>query len=229
MGLDIYVMPLWRFKVGDFLTPTEAALGVRSKLVVGNQIVERTGRFTRADEARARREVQALRRVAELANQVPVQWDDEGSVVYAQQSEGIEPLRAYARWLDLREQLPSFDSPPEGNYYRHPAMGLRPTRPLSCPHLVEHDCYSGYYLPCEFDQLVRVEPYEVYGRRFRRSVGSGPRLRRELDFIGQHLPAPDGYTWQEGDPLAPVKAVLCQMRQVAELSCRHGLPIIFWG
>ncbi len=24
MGLDVYVMPLWRFKVGDFRSPIEA-------------------------------------------------------------------------------------------------------------------------------------------------------------------------------------------------------------
>ena len=32
-----------------------------------------------------------------------------------------------------------------------------------------------------------------------------------------------------GDPLVAVKAAYLQLRRAAELSCRHGLPIIFWG
>jgi len=46
MGLDIYVMPLWRFKVGDFLTPVEAPLGVTSRIVTLDGTLERGGRGT---------------------------------------------------------------------------------------------------------------------------------------------------------------------------------------
>jgi hypothetical protein len=32
MGLDVFVMPLGKFKVGDFTSPIEWALGIRPKL-----------------------------------------------------------------------------------------------------------------------------------------------------------------------------------------------------
>ena len=37
MSLDVYVMPLWRFKVDDFVTPIETALGQKPIVIAGEE------------------------------------------------------------------------------------------------------------------------------------------------------------------------------------------------
>lgn len=229
MGLDIYVMPLWRFKAGDFRSPIEAATGVRPKIATVDGIEEVPVSIGWLDRWRARRQVAAVRRAVESVNQTRLRWDDEGGVAYSAQSGGMEALRAYARWLDCVDQMPEFTPPPEGDYYKHPVMELEIERP-SCPHLVGHDCHNGYFLPCEFARLVEVEPYLIFGHwPASRSVGSSVRLRRELDSVQERLGVAEGHDDPPDGPLAAVKTAYLQLRKAAELSCRHGLPIIFWG
>lgn len=229
MGLDIYVMPLWRFKAGDFRSPIEAATGIRPKIVTADGIEERPASVGLLDRWRAKRQVVAVRKAVEAVNKARFRWEDEGGVVYSEQSGGMEALRAYARWLDCLDRMPEFDPPHEGDYYKHPALGLEVER-QSCPHLVGHDCYNGYYLPCDFERLAEVEPYMIFGCwPASRSVGSSVRLLKELDFVQRHLRVPEGYDYPQDDPLVAVKAAYLQLREVAELSCRHALPIIFWG
>jgi hypothetical protein len=146
-------------------------------------------------------------------------------VVYAEQSRGFESLRAYAKWLDCREELSEFGPAPDNNYYEHPVWKVKGGTP-SNPHLVAHDCFCGYYLPCDFDQMAMVEPYMIFGRwPASRSVGSTPRLLRALDRLRPEL----GDEYPPDDPLLPVKAAFRQLQQVAELSVEYALPIIFWG
>jgi hypothetical protein len=229
MGLDVYVMPLWRFKVGDFRSPIEVATGIRPKIVTADGIEERPARIGWLARWRARRQVAAIRKAVESANGIRIRWVDEGGVVYAEQSRGFEALRAFAKWLDCRDQFTEFGPPPQGDYYKHPVMAAEVSR-LSCPHLVEHDCYNGYYLPCEFERVTQVEPYLIFGEwPASKSVGSTPRLLRELDLVQAQLQVPDGYDYPADDPLVEVKAAYLQLREVAQLSCQHGLPIIFWG
>jgi hypothetical protein len=229
MGLDLYVMPLWRFKAGDFRTPSEVALKIRPKLASPDGIAPGPappGMFARW---RARREVATIRRAVERANHTRVRWNDDGDVVYSSWSRGMEALRAYAMWLDCRRQLPEFGPAPGGDYYRHPALSLG-VEPRSCPHVVEHDCFNGYYLPSEFPRITHVEPYKMLGEwPTAQSVGSSVRLREELNLVQERLQVPEGYDFPQDDPLIAVKAAYLQMRKIAELSCRHGLPIIFWG
>jgi hypothetical protein len=229
MAVDIYVMPLWRFKAGNFISPVEKVIGIRPKVVTAEGILTfspATGWF---DRWRARRQVAAIRKAVQAVNRVPVQWTDEGPVVYSQRvGWNLGSLRAFAAWLDHRLQLPTFEPAADGNDYAHPVMGLGIESP-SCPHLVEHDCYSGYYLPCDFERVVQVEPYEMHTWSFTRSVGSSLRLRRELGYIGEHLQVTDDYEYRSDDLLGRVKLGFLQMREAAELSCRHQLPIIVWG
>ena len=229
MALDLYVMPLWRFKVGDLLSPIEAAIGVRPKIVTADGVEERPASVNWFGRWRARREVSAIRRAVEAVNRTPIRWKDEGGVVYSEQSGGMGALKAYARWLDCQGLVPEFATAPEGDYYKHPVMSLEIER-LSCPHLTEHDCYNGYYLPCDFERLAQVEPYKIFGHwPATRSVGSSIRLLRELDYVQERLRVPEGYDYPQDDPFVAVKAAYIQLREVADLSCRHGLPIIFWG
>ena len=229
MGLDVYVMPLWRYKVGDFRSPIETSTGIRPKIVTADGIDDRPARVGWLQRLRARREVAAIRKAVKAANGNSIHWTDEGAVVYARQSWGLEALKAYARWLDCRDEFPRFESPPEGDYYKHPVLFTQVARP-SCPHLTGHDLYNGYFLPCEFERLVDVEPYMIFGRwPASRTVGSTPRLLRELDTVQAELRVPARYEYRADDPLAAVKAAYLQLREVAELSCRHSLPVIFWG
>jgi hypothetical protein len=229
VSLDIYVMPLWRFKVGDFCSPIETATGMRPTIVTTSGSVNtpaKTGWFSRL---KAKRQVGVIRKAVEKANAARIQWNDDGGVVYGEQSQGMEPLRAFAKWLDCREQFPVFVEPPERDYFKHPIWSVE-VDGLSCSHLVNHDCFSGYYLPCAFDKLVKVEPYMIFGTwPAARSVGSTPRLLRELDFVQSELRVPDGYDYPEDDLLLAVKTAYLQLREVAAASSLSGLPVIFWG
>lgn len=230
MALDIYVMPLWRFKAGDFASPVERAIGLSPKIATPDGIEERPVRVGWLDRWPAKREVRAIRRAVERANEVPIRWRDEGEVVYAEQSRGMEPLRAYAMWLDHRDRLPEFEPPPEGNFANHPALAQESDRPLTYPHLVGHDCFSGYFFPCDFPRITEVEPYLILGTwPASRYVGSSERLRRELTAIAGHLPAPSGEPTPDDSPLIAVRTAFRQLRNVVELSCRYELPIVFWG
>src|SRR5436190_967696 len=167
MALDVYVMPLWRFKAGDFEAPIEQNLRLEPSVVsvdgVEKPFRRRTGGLARwLHRSRARREVRAVRKAVEAANRVKVRWKDEGPVAYSHQSPGMEALRAYARWLDCRDRFPTFDAPPERDYYKHPVMNVQLANP-TCAHLIGHSCFNGYYLPADFEQVAEVEPYLVFG------------------------------------------------------------------
>jgi len=229
MALDIYVMPLWRFKAGDFSSPIEAAIGIAPRVVTPDGVEDAAPRVGWLGRWRARREVEAARKAVEAANKVPVRWRDEGDVALGEQSGGMEPLRAYAVWLDHRDLLPEFESPPDGDYTRHPALGLDIDRPFTCPHLVGHDCFSGYFLPCDFERLVQVEPHLIMGHwPASKTVGSGVRLRRELATIAAQL-RPDAEDGPPDGPLRRVRFAFRQLHKAVEVSMLRGLPIIFWG
>jgi hypothetical protein len=229
MALDVYVMPLSRYKDGDFRSPIEAVTAIRPKIVTGDGIVERLTPVSWFRRFKARRQVAAVRKAVERVNHTRVRWADDGGVVYAEQSGGFESLRVYAKWLDCRDRFPEFQRPPDGNYYNHPVFALEGIQ-LSTPHLVRHDCYCGYFLPCDFVQMVEVEPYLIFNRwPAKRWVGSASRLQRELALVQAELKVPDQYDYPQDDPLVAVKAAYLQLWKVAELSCQHRLPIIFWG
>jgi hypothetical protein len=229
MGLNVYVMPLWRFKAGDIRSPIESAIGLRPKILTADGVYKWPALGGWLERRRASQQVKAIRSAVEAANGNRIRWADDGEVVYSAPSHGFEPLRAYAKWLDCRDRVPKFEPPPEGDYYKHPAMTAEVSR-LSCPHLVQHDLYNGYYLPCEFERMVDVEPYMIFGKwPASRPVGSAPRLLRELEVVQAKLRVPGGYDYPKDDSLLQVKRAYLQLCEVAELSCRHRLPVIFWG
>ena len=234
MALDVYVMPIWRFKVGDVDTPIEEGLDLEPITITVDGASRPSDRRPGPEgswphRTAAKWEVQAIRSAVEAANRVEARWNDDGPVVYSRQSLGFEGLRAYARWLDCRDRFPTFDEPPENDYYRHPLMKERIPTP-TCPHLVGHSCFSGYYLPVDFENIIEVEPYLILGyHRTHKHVGSSVRLLRELDIVQSELQTPAGYLREANDPLWFVKLGYQQLREVAELSCQHGLPIVFHG
>ena len=231
MGLDVHVMPIWKFKAGDFASPLER-LGMVPVILRPDGMTQRDphsrpGFITRW---RAKRSTQRLKREIEVEIGHPVHWNEEGDVAYTEQAHGFEPLRAFAKWLDYRDVFSTFEAPPEDNYYKHPVMSDKLSRPLTYPHLVDHNCYGGYYLPAEMERVVYVEPFVAWGKFvFKNSVGSSNRLLKELQQLSGVLGVDDQYDWEEGDPLVEVKMAIAQLYKVAKISCEQNLPVIFDG
>lgn len=238
MSLDVYVMPLWRFKAGLVTTTAQRLLGVQGLVLSPGGVqtpppsVEPGSYEERMMRRRAEGDVRKIIEAVERNNGVRVAWKDEGDIVYQRQAHGsFAGLRAYARWVDLRDRLGDFARPPRGDYYSHPALVQEHTdRPMGFPHLVQHDLHSGYYLPCEFEKVTYTDPFTGYGSvTFQRAVGSSLRLLVELEKLNEHLQVPDEYRGEPDDHLASVKAAWVQLREMACLSCDRDLPIVFWG
>lgn len=231
MGLDVYVMPIWKFKAGDFASPLEA-LGVAPAIVRPDGISqrERDARPSLFTRWKAKRATRRLRGEIEAEVGHAVHWNDKGNVEYTRQAHGFESLRAFAKWLDCRDLFPTFDPPPENDFYKHPVMSDKLVRPLTYPQIVNHSCHSGYYIPAEVERVVYVEPFTSWGNFvFKHSVGSCHRLLAELERLAQMLDTDEHYEWVEGDPLAQVKARFAQLFEVAKVSRQKDLPIIFYG
>ena len=228
MSVEIYVMPLWRFKAGDTRTAVEIATGIKPKIVDGNgDIVDGPppGWWPRW---KARREVASLCRKVGRVNGTRIWWPDEGGQAYVGQSVGMESLRAFARWLDLRDQFQTFDAPPKQDFYKHPVMKIQGK--WSYPHLVEHCCYNGYFLPCDFATSTQVEPYLIFGHfPANRNVASSVRLQNELGRIRSEFEALTSSMPSLEPHLERVGEALAQLEEVARISSEHRLPIIFWG
>lgn len=231
MGCDVYVMPIWKFKAGDFASPLEA-LGIMPVIVMPDGMAqpERGARSSVIARWKAKRATRRLRREIEAEIGHPVRWNDEGNVACTRQAHGFESLRAFAKWLDYRDMFPTFDPPPENNYYKHPVMSNKLARPLTYPQIVHHSCHNGYFVPAEVERVVYVEPFTSWGRFvFKRSVGSSHRLLAELERLGQALGVDEHYEWSEGDSLAEVKSAFAQLQGIAKISRQVDLPIVFHG
>ena len=232
MSLDVYVMPLWRFKAGHLSTGTSRILGERSAISALSRIFRWGDSKIGATESGAKAEVRALCAQINKDTGTQPEWPDEGSTLFAEQaSYGFEALRAFAKWLDLRDTYPIFEDPPDGNFYMHPVFQHHadPAN-LRFGHLVEHCCYNGYFLPCAMDRVYQVEPYEAWGRSFTRSVGSSLKLADQLSRLGQELVMPySPLQTVSAHSSAMVRAGFDTLYQVAALSVQHRLPVILWS
>jgi len=232
MALSIYVMPIWKYKADDYSSRIDEfakSLGMKAKTVRADGTIAISSRPGLWRRLQAKRETRRLRSAVAAELGRPIKWNDEGPVVHSTQGHFLEAVRAYAKWLDFQDLLPTFDPPPEGDYYKHPAMTVGVVRTLTYPQLVQHSCYSGYFLPTEFDRVVHVEPFTIANHwTFHRSVGSAPRLLAELMQLGELLGI-DGEWPKADDPLHWVKGALIQLLETAKLSRDHRLPIIFCG
>lgn len=229
MGLDVYVMPLWKFKAGDFASPIEEALGVAPKYASTDGLYERPASISWWARFKARREAVSIRREASRQLGTALRWNDEGQVVFSCQWPNFDAIRAYAAWLDRRDVVPEFTPPPNHNYSEHPIHEVE-SSVESYPQLLRNSFHTGYLFPCEFDGVVQVDPFKIFNHWDAwHTAGSAPRLLRELDGIQESLRAPDEEEFDEHDPLSPVKQDYRQLRDVLLQSARHGLPIIFWG
>jgi hypothetical protein len=237
MSLDVFVMPIWRFKAGLFETAVEQMFRDSSgktevRIVTPEGVVARKHRWNTLRSFRARWRTRRLIKEAERQLGMRLTWMDDGPIVCSQQASwGFEGLRVYAKWLDFRDEFPSFESPPDRNFYEHPVYKLKTgDRELTFGHLVRHCCYNGYLVPCEFEQVLYLEPHQVYHWTFHNSFGSTVAISRELRQLEAFIrsretgekPVPDE-AWNY------IQAGFDSLNLLAQKSLEHKLPIIFYG
>lgn len=231
MALDVYVMPMWRFKAGDLTTGVQRQFAGKTTLVSPLGFLRLPNFKALLARRSAVRQVRAVVKEAEQSLGVRLRWRDEGEVVFSEQAWwGFEALRAYAKWLDLKDQLPAFEDPPENNFYKHPALKCEaPGRQFRFSQIIDHSCYSGYYVPCHFDRVVYVDSYQVFGRfTFQRSFGSSYTLHDQLGRLEPEMPQDDDPVISESSRRA-IAAGFKTLKDLCGHSLSHKLPIVFWG
>src|SRR5262245_29757091 len=116
MALDVFVMPLWRFKAGDFTSPIEQKLGIKPTVISLSappppsrplflRICAWLGLFE-FHEAPSGEELKALSidRVDNLKSELArltgkrVDWNDDGPIAYSNQFHQPIILRVLAAW-----------------------------------------------------------------------------------------------------------------------------------
>lgn len=98
MVLDVYVMPLIKFKRGEYTTGAERLAGKKAIIMTPTGPVYQR----KQAETTARREVEGIQQAVRRANPgLQITWRDEGDVVFAEQVWWtFMGLKAYARWVD---------------------------------------------------------------------------------------------------------------------------------
>lgn len=177
------------------------------------------------------------------------EWSEEESDEYDESKVGIRVgsytllhyLRRYATYLDIN------NAPPE------PCKECEPTqdqllldiydgkKSTSFPHLIDHSDCNGYYIPCDFETPLWVDPLD-YGVEQDEdlveflSVGSSTKLLQELLEINKHLgvdlnkTVTDIYEYAEdieGTDYEVEKWCLCILYKMCLTSAKLKLPIIF--
>lgn len=233
MAVDVYVMPLWRYKAGDFQTTVERVFG-------GTTIIAtRSGAFVRRVSPagwfrrwRARREVAHLVRTASDAVGGDIGWPDEGDIIYSNQFRSGPTVLGYLWWRDRRDLFgdyrPISDRDPDAGTF----WSAAPDRKLSLPHLAGNNYWDELFLPADFPNLVEVEPRQCGGGATEtKTACSTTRALAELEVVVRELELPRNYdaTNETDDPLVGVRLAFDHLRHILEASHQHRLPVIFWG
>lgn len=182
---------MWRFKAGNVETAAHRVMRSKAHIFTPMGLLSPfrfKGFFARRKAQKAVREIVTE---AESKLKKPLHWEDHGDVVFSEQASwGFQALQAYAKWLDLQDLIPSFQDPPDGNFYKHAAITMdKGSREFRFSHITEHCLYSGYFVPCRFDHVVHVEPFESWGGRvFHHSFGSAFTLAAQLALLEPQLP-----------------------------------------
>jgi hypothetical protein len=212
MALEVYVMPLARYLVGDF----EPA-----PLPEGEERYERPREDVSPEEAAVR--VSAMQDAMSDSLGRPVRWVDEGDVEFAQciDVRVLHGLRSLAaaheyprRFLFLRLAFRLLDDPRD-----HPSLRkIYDGENTAFAHLMRHSDNRGFWFPVDYG-----EPAESNEPQWWR-IGSAQGLRRELEELGPLLAQlPDG----------PDRNVLEEGRvffmRAAGASIERQLPMIIEG
>lgn len=219
MGLDVHVMPLWKFWAGDYVSPVERLAPEKYVRVGGAKALYVPDM--------AKHKVRLLQTQILHSTLAEVPWPDDGEVAFSHQfsMQALHAVQAYAAYLqypptNLHKPLP-FDLKGE---YPSPDAFLK-GRPTKYRHLIAHQDERGIYVPLDFEKpvILREDPY---------SVGSTNKLVVELAEIRSTIA--DCPEW--GDPvdepdesLALVKYGVPFLYECAWASLQHELPIVFDG
>jgi hypothetical protein len=231
MSLDVMVQPLWMSYVERKVPADKLCVG-RYVSVEEVDLSEEELPPSAWQRWRARRKVASIAREVEKQVGRPVRWRDEGEeVAWEQAFWGFEMLRAYAQWLDVQDVFPTFDLAPQDNYYNHPVRKWEHDgRLMRFEHLIDHDCYHGYYLPCRFDRIARADEHQLAYFTMTRSVGSSLTLADQLEILAPHIPQPVPKPVTEEQRMHwALRESFDQLQRMAKLSIKHGLPVIFHG
>ncbi|MBI3855183.1 MAG: hypothetical protein HY293_05780 [Planctomycetes bacterium] len=143
MGLDLLVMPLWRYFAGRFEGPLEA-------------LATRVGNPKPSDsELLARWRARGIKEQVERRAGRALSWSDDGEVALSVQHHyaSLQALRAFAAYQEypLGGPFAAGSSPEE-----HPSLAriYYQNAPSRYRHLIDHSDCMGFYFPCDFDPPV---------------------------------------------------------------------------
>lgn len=246
-------MPLWRFKADNFSSPIEDAIGIEPTVIsIREKVAPRPPLHLRVlaklgiidlippdyestpgeRKQSAEAEVSALKSELKKKTGGEIDWGDQGEIQYRKQFHEPEVLRAFAAWCDHRSELPTFDSAPELNYYKHPVWELDKPPERRFPVLGEHSLHNGYFLPVPFDGCFKVEPWKVDDHwEFFHSVASTHSVLAELDELFELMSTvPEIKDEESGsNPAADARWYAEELKKICSLSIEHRLPVIFEG
>lgn len=231
MGADVFVMPISRFKIGDFETPLQQAFGLDAVRVIdpyGQEVASAdnsSNLFGKLyNKWKAKRSVAEIRRQIKKVNGPIPKWDEFAECVYSEQSFGTEAVRAFAKWIYLGNTAATFAVPEEGDYYKHSAWQAGSNDRVKRSHLIRNGCCNDYIVPARFEHCVEVDSYKILGRHdATRCVSSSQRIQEEL------VNLKDEFKKLSRNDFEPVLDGYELLKEVIHLSVTRNLPVVFWG
>jgi hypothetical protein len=226
MAIDVFVMPLQRYFLGDFTTSLE-------QLAASNQWTFKR-LFVGMSPGRVLKRYSASRRLACIESAVraktsrglPLPSDD--NIDYNAQAHNHHALMQYLRIRkaggtigpkDLNQSYFSSDAP-----YRDVALDDL------YPCLGRLDVGSCICLPIDFDGFLAGDRLTGFMGDYDRQLVSVHAVERDLMRIQEHLPVPADWDFKEYPEglFWPMDSIY-QWREVIGISKRTNKPIIFWG
>jgi len=247
MAVDMYVMPLWRFKTRYFEPVMDRfckEMGTTGKRISPGGIEEMGGEVVvpaAYDVTVAKNQVTWLQLYVSHQAGSKITWRDEGDVLYGKQAHGMADLRTFAKHMEVHGHKEGFVPPEPHSEGKHPVW--RETAPPGSPPsrlyplLTGFNFSNGYVLPGDFAGLLKGDTYvDFMQRELTRPVVSVKSMLEELGRLGEALAVPCGA--EPHDDFAPngcpkelflVFAAFRQLGEVLRLSAQSDLPVIFWG
>lgn len=147
MGLDLFVMPLWKHLTGDFASPLARIVGTEPTRVGASKPDDPPG------EARAK--VVAFQRELSRLSGTSVAWSDNGLDDVSVQF-GIGPFSSLQEFAAFQDQ-PVGDAwlPDDDALIAHRSLiKVRHGATTRFPNLIFHEVNTGLYIPCDLPAPV---------------------------------------------------------------------------